>query len=113
MAKATDFDPRMIRLATQLAHSRKQRGLLLTALDVLLKTVRGELGVTKHSEFDVGCESVVLVRCLIRLVNELMTAPDANRLAFFLKMIRLCLMVYHRIVLLETAIRHYQTGIHF
>jgi len=72
MARATDFDRKMLILATQLAHESDMKGLLLSVLDALLQT----LNIT---EGNMVTEAMVLIRCAIRLILKLMTEPAANQ----------------------------------
>jgi hypothetical protein len=71
MARAPDFDRKMLLLATQLAHDSDMKGLLLSALDALLQTLN-------FPEADMATEAMVLIRCAIRLIFKLMTEPGAN-----------------------------------
>jgi hypothetical protein len=69
MVCAQDFDPRMLRLAMQMASERGLRALLFAVLNLLLRAVRGNLGA--HLErMDFSVEGITLVRCLIRLGKE-------------------------------------------
>lgn len=73
MVKASDFDRRMLLLATQLAHESDLKLLLLTVLEALLKNVR--LNPMAETE----AEAVVLIRCIVRLVLKLMRQPTADQ----------------------------------
>jgi hypothetical protein len=77
MVKAPDFDPRMLRLAMQMATERGLKSLLFAVLDLLLRAVRGNMGAKLRS-LDFGVESITLVRCLIRLSREELTTMGAN-----------------------------------
>lgn len=56
MVKAPNFDRKMLLLATQLAHERAMKPLLLSVLGALLETLRSEAGLTNE------LEGVTLVR---------------------------------------------------
>jgi hypothetical protein len=76
MVKAHDFDPRMLRLAIQMASERGQRSLLFAVLDLLLRAIRGDI-TPNLKKVDFGMETLTLVRCLIRLAREeLSSRPD-------------------------------------
>ncbi|KAG9017874.1 hypothetical protein FRB93_004685 [Tulasnella sp. JGI-2019a] len=72
MVKASDFDRKMLLLATQLAHDNQMRGLLLAVLESLLKTLKE----TSGRETEV--EAITLVRCLIRITLDSLKAPLAD-----------------------------------
>ncbi|KIM81848.1 hypothetical protein PILCRDRAFT_8503 [Piloderma croceum F 1598] len=72
MARAPDFDRKMLILATQLAHESDMKGLLLSVLDALLQT-------SNIPEGNMVTEAMVLIRCAIRLILKLMTEPAANQ----------------------------------
>ena len=76
MTKGADFDPRMLRLATQKARERKLRTTLLAALAAILRTIRGGAG---RRAVDMGVEALTLVRSLVRLSKELLAQPGSNR----------------------------------
>jgi hypothetical protein len=72
MARAADFDRKMLLLATQLAHDYDMKGLLLAVLDALLQTLNIREG-------DMVAEAMILIRCAIRLIHSLLAEPAANR----------------------------------
>lgn len=72
MARAPDFDRKMLILATQLAHESDMKGLLLSVLDALLQTLN-------IPEGNMVIEAMVLIRCAIRLILKLMMEPAANQ----------------------------------
>ena len=73
MVKASDFDRKMLLLATQLANESDMKTLLLAVLETLLDTVRKQDG---HHLF---MEALTLIRCIIRLTVKLMAEPGARR----------------------------------
>lgn len=77
MTNASDFDRKMLLLATQLAHESDLKNVLLIALEALLKTLQG------HGPMSSDVEAVLLIRCIIRLSIRLMKeAPtDEDRYA--------------------------------
>jgi hypothetical protein len=80
MTSAHDFDPRMLRLAVQLAHSTGQRRLLLSILALLLSFLRDKNNSGRGIELG-AAEPIVLVRCLVRLSRDLM-GEEADRCNF-------------------------------
>ncbi|KAI0935752.1 hypothetical protein AcV5_004080 [Taiwanofungus camphoratus] len=72
MVKASDFNRRMLMLATQLANEAGMQTLLLSVLEALLDTLRTRDGLGIH------LEAVTLVRCIIRLVLKLMGEPGSD-----------------------------------
>jgi len=73
MLKAPDFDRKMLLLATQISHQSEMRGVLLSVLESLLKTLK--IG----SSGEVIVEAMTLVRCIVKLVLGLLVQPAANR----------------------------------
>lgn len=73
MAKAPDFDRKMLLLATQLANESDMKVLLLSVLETLLRLVH------EQPNQDIHTEGLSLIRCVIRLVIKLMKEPAANR----------------------------------
>ncbi|CAE7228948.1 unnamed protein product [Rhizoctonia solani] len=71
MLSASDFDRKMLLLATQLAHETKQKTLLLAALEAMYKTLQRE----PHA--DAETEGITLVRCSIRILLDLLKEPLA------------------------------------
>lgn len=71
MVKASDFDRKMLLLATQLAHETKQKTLLLAILEAMLKTLRQE------PHLEVESEGITLVRCSVRIILDLLKEPLA------------------------------------
>lgn len=72
MVQTIDFDKRMLLLATQLAHDANLKTLLLTILDSLLNFLKSQGG------FENEIEALTMVRCIIRLVIELIKQPAAE-----------------------------------
>ncbi|ESK93496.1 hypothetical protein Moror_1688 [Moniliophthora roreri MCA 2997] len=73
MVEATDFDRKMLLLATQLSHESEMKSLLLVALEALLKTLK----VSQSGE--TVLEAMTLLRCVIRLSLKLLMEPTANK----------------------------------
>ncbi|KAL0950560.1 hypothetical protein HGRIS_007363 [Hohenbuehelia grisea] len=73
MVKAPDFDRKMLLLATQLSHASEMKGLLLSVLEALLKTLKFS------DDGETAVEAMSLLRCIIRLVIKLLAEPAANR----------------------------------
>jgi hypothetical protein len=71
MVKASDFDRKMLLLATQLAHETKQKTLLLATLEAMLKTLQQEPHLEAESE------GITLVRCSVRIILDLLKEPLA------------------------------------
>lgn len=71
MVKSPDFDNKMLLLAVQLAYESDLKALLLAVLESLLANVNSQQG----SEFEV--EVLTLVRCMVRLVSQLLAEPAA------------------------------------
>ncbi len=71
MVHASDFNKKMLLLATRLANETGMKHLLLSVLEALLDgSIRGGL--------EVEAEAITLVRCIIRLVLRIMSEPGAN-----------------------------------
>jgi hypothetical protein len=79
MVDGEDFDPRMLRLAMQMASERGMRALLWAVLDLLLRAVRGKLG-PRLSRLDFEVEGITLARCLIRMGREELNSAGADAL---------------------------------
>lgn len=60
MIQTPDFDRKMLLLATQLAHEKEMRGLLLTVLESLLNSLE------PGSEPETDVEAITLVRFVRR-----------------------------------------------
>ncbi|CAE6451343.1 unnamed protein product [Rhizoctonia solani] len=71
MMSTSDFDRKMLLLATQLAHETKQKTLLLAVLEAMYKTLHREPHV------DVETEGITLARCSIRILLDLLKEPLA------------------------------------
>lgn len=71
MLKTSDFDRKMLLLATQLAHETKQKTLLLATLEAMYKTLQQE------SYAEVETEGITLARCGIRIILDLLKEPLA------------------------------------
>ena len=72
MIKASDFDRKMLLLATQLSHDADLKAVLLASLEALLKTLQS------HGPVDLEVEGICLARCIIRLVIRLMKEVAAE-----------------------------------
>jgi hypothetical protein len=72
MVHAVDFDRRMVLLACRLAHDLDMKDLLLNVLKALLDTLN-----TREKVGDIT-EAMTLIRCIIRLINKLLTEPAAD-----------------------------------
>ena len=71
MVRASNFSKKMLLLATRLANEHGMKHLLLSVLEALLDaSVRGAVNATE--------EAITLVRCIIRLVLSMASAPGAN-----------------------------------
>lgn len=107
MVKASDFNRRMLMLATQLANEAGMQTLLLSVLEALLDTLRTRDGLEIH------LEAVTLVRCIIRLVLKLMGEPGSDSYAFHLSQWESYYLTAEfatRAVLIPILIRHFSTG---
>ncbi|KAF8599254.1 hypothetical protein BDV93DRAFT_609374 [Ceratobasidium sp. AG-I] len=71
MVKASDFDRKMLLLATQLAHETKQKTLLLAILEAMLRTLQQE------PQLEAESEGITLVRCSVRIILDLLKEPLA------------------------------------
>ncbi|TDL22344.1 hypothetical protein BD410DRAFT_821261 [Rickenella mellea] len=87
MVKASDFDRKMLLLATQLSHEADMKTLLLACLETLLRTLK------LQSAPDTENEAVILIRCIIRLVLGLLKQPATDQTS-----------------LVDALIRHYHTA---
>ena len=74
MVTATDFDRKMLLLATRLANESDMKGLLLLVLEELLRNMQ------LHQHLGAQTELVGLVRCIIRLDLKIMTEQTATDL---------------------------------
>ena len=72
MVKCSDFDRKMLLLATQIAHEGDMKTLLLGVLETLLAEAQ------KHMS-DAVTESLVLIRCIVRLILNLLKEPTCQR----------------------------------
>ena len=80
MQKCTDFDRKMLLLATQVAHKEQLRLVLLAVLNHLLRTLKfgspsssgfggtSSLGSNATTAGEVLSEGMTLLRCLIKLI---------------------------------------------
>ncbi|KAF8957067.1 meiosis protein SPO22/ZIP4 like-domain-containing protein [Flammula alnicola] len=73
MVKAPDFDRKMLLLATQISHQSEMKGILLAVLQSLLKTLK--IG----SNGEVVIEAMTLIRCIVKLILNLLVEPAANK----------------------------------
>ncbi|OBZ78676.1 hypothetical protein A0H81_00254 [Grifola frondosa] len=72
MVNASNFNRKMLLLATSLANESGMKTLLLSVLEALLKSLQ-----TRES-LEVDLEAITLVRCIIRLVLKLLVEPASN-----------------------------------
>ncbi|KAJ7088423.1 meiosis protein SPO22/ZIP4 like-domain-containing protein [Mycena belliarum] len=75
MVKASDFDRKMLLLATQISHQSEMKTVLLSVLEALLKTLK----VENSGSGETVVEAMTLIRCIIRLVLKLLVEPAANK----------------------------------
>ncbi|KIJ97167.1 hypothetical protein K443DRAFT_106039 [Laccaria amethystina LaAM-08-1] len=87
MQKAPDFDRKMLLLATQISHQSEMRTLLLSVLEGLLKTLK------MGSSGDVVAQAMTLIRCIVKLILQLLVEPAANKP-----------------ILIDTVVNHYRTA---
>jgi hypothetical protein len=73
IVKAPDYDRNMLLLATQLSNESKMRTLLLSTLEALLQTFKA-----RDSSSDSIVEAITLSRCIIKLIQSLLSEPAAN-----------------------------------
>ncbi|KAF9527894.1 meiosis protein SPO22/ZIP4 like-domain-containing protein [Crepidotus variabilis] len=73
MLNASDFDRRMLLLATQISYQSEMKPVLLAVLESLLKTLKAE------SNGDCISEAMTLVRCIVKLILGLLVQPAAHR----------------------------------
>ncbi|PCH37227.1 hypothetical protein WOLCODRAFT_167392 [Wolfiporia cocos MD-104 SS10] len=71
---AADFNKKMLMLATRLANEADMKNLLLSVLEALLRTMK-----TRGDGSELNREAITLIRCIIRLVLQLMAEPGSNR----------------------------------
>ncbi|KXN85140.1 hypothetical protein AN958_11630 [Leucoagaricus sp. SymC.cos] len=74
MQKASDFDRKLLLLATQLSHKLEMKPALLSALEALLNTFKA------GANNDAVVEAMTLIRCIIKIAMKLLLEPVANRL---------------------------------
>lgn len=87
MQKASDFDRKMVLLATQLSHKLEMKSVLLSALKALLSAFKA------GANNDAVVEAMTLIRCIIKIAMKLLSEPLANRP-----------------VLMETVVNHFRTA---
>ena len=80
MVQAPDFDRRMLLLATQISHQSEMKGVLLSVLENLLKTLK----IGSNAEI---AEAMTLNRCILKLILGLLVEPAANRCVCVLSLI--------------------------
>ncbi|EGN94196.1 hypothetical protein SERLA73DRAFT_115156 [Serpula lacrymans var. lacrymans S7.3] len=73
MVAAPGFDRKMLLLATQLSRDSDMKALLLSVLNALLSTLKYRENV------DTVTEAMTLIRCIIRLILQLLGQPGANK----------------------------------
>ena len=71
MVHASNFNKKMLLLATRLANETGMKRLLLSVLEALLSA-------STRSGLEVESEAITLVRCIIRLVLRMMSEPGAD-----------------------------------
>lgn len=108
MLQSPDFDRNMLLLATQISHQSEMKGVLLTVLEALLKTLKlGNSGET-------AVEAMTLIRCIIRLALALLVDPTANRFGkLFISPSNLSkkhVFCITRTTLIDTVVNHFRTG---
>ncbi|KAJ7585355.1 meiosis protein SPO22/ZIP4 like-domain-containing protein [Mycena floridula] len=86
MQQSTDFERKLLLLATQLSHEKEMKTVLLAVLEALLKTLKFAIG-------DSAVEAMNLLRCIIRMVLKLLLEPAANMP-----------------VLIDRAVEHFRTA---
>jgi hypothetical protein len=110
MVRAADFDPRMLRLALQMASERGMRALLWATLDLLLRAVRGGLG-QRLAKLDYGVEGITLVRCLVRLGREELNGPSVDAYVPVERVVELSLMLWFGSeAVIDALLDHLSTG---
>ena len=72
MTEATDFDKKMLLMATRLAHESDLKHLLLSVLQELFKSVEADDGLRNETE------AITLIRCMIRLTLRLIADPGTG-----------------------------------
>ena len=72
MVKAPDFNRDMLRLATQLSHESNMKTLLLKVLEEMLRSMKAQ------ESGDTVVEAVTLTRCIIRLVQSVLSEPGSD-----------------------------------
>ncbi|KAG6873268.1 hypothetical protein C0995_001042 [Termitomyces sp. Mi166 len=87
MVEAPDFDRNMLLLATQLSHQSEMKGVLLSVLEALLKTLK------LSNSGETAVEAMTLIRCIIRLAVGLLGDPTVNRTT-----------------LIDTVVNHFRTA---
>ncbi|CDO70960.1 hypothetical protein BN946_scf184829.g69 [Trametes cinnabarina] len=93
MVHATNFNKKMLLLATRLANDSNMKTLLLSVLEALLDASIQE-GVEAEAE------AITLVRCIIRLIIRMMSEPWAHIAEFVPMLVR----HFHTAVSLVTAL---------
>ncbi|KAI8983311.1 meiosis protein SPO22/ZIP4 like-domain-containing protein [Trametes punicea] len=81
MVNASNFNKKMLLLATRLASDAGMKTLLLSVLEALL-----DASVREGVEAD--AEAITLVRCIIRLILRMISEPGANIAAFVPMLLR-------------------------
>ena len=72
MVKCPDFDRKMLLLATQIANEGDMKTLLLAVLEALLDATQKHLSDTVNEE-------LVLIRCIVRLILNLLKESGSQR----------------------------------
>ncbi|TFK82959.1 hypothetical protein K466DRAFT_577952 [Polyporus arcularius HHB13444] len=81
MVHASNFNKKMLLLATRLANESGMKHLLLSVLEALLDA-------STHGKLEVEAEAVTLVRCIIRLILRMMSEPGADSTRFVPMLLR-------------------------
>ncbi|CCL98934.1 uncharacterized protein FIBRA_00941 [Fibroporia radiculosa] len=82
MVKTSDFNRKMLMLATTLANESNMKSLLLSVLEALLNTVQS------CTTPDMDVEAITLVRCIIRLVLKVLAEPASDRTSLIPRLIK-------------------------
>jgi len=106
MQKASDFDRKMLLLATQLSHKLAMKPVFLSALESLLITLK-----TRASN-DAIVEAMTLVRCIIKIAMKLLSEPLANRSSLWSVTLSALTLPCIRPILMDTVLNHFRTGMY-
>ncbi|KAI0358894.1 hypothetical protein OH77DRAFT_1493876 [Trametes cingulata] len=81
MVDASNFNKKMLLLATRLANETGMKNLLLSVLEALLEA-------STQNGVEAEAEAITLVRCIIRLVLRMMSEPGADLAVFIPVLLR-------------------------